>query len=134
MIAFGGVIEDHVEDHLDAGRMQPRHHGLERFDAAVGAVALIGREETDRVVAPIVPQTLFDQMPVVDEGMHRQELDAGDAEPPKMLDQAGRRQAAEQPAPAGRNVLAQHGDALDVRLVDDRVVPGDLRGDGRRPR
>ena len=29
LVAFGGVVVDHVEDHLDAGVVQRRHHLLE---------------------------------------------------------------------------------------------------------
>ena len=78
-----GVVVDHVEDDLDAGRVQRLHHALElalRPGAAVGGVARLGREEAERVVAPVVAQALLDQAVVVDEGVHRQQLDRGDAE------------------------------------------------------
>ena len=32
LIAFGGVVVDHVENHLDAGAVQRLHHGLELAD------------------------------------------------------------------------------------------------------
>ena len=36
VVALGGVVVDHVEDHLDARRVQRPHHGLELGDAAAG--------------------------------------------------------------------------------------------------
>ena len=58
MVALGGVVEDHVEDHLDPGRMQGPHHLLELADlrarSRIGRVAAMRREEGDRVVAPEV--------------------------------------------------------------------------------
>ena len=36
VIAFGGVVVDHVEDDLDAFAMQGLHHGLELGDLAAG--------------------------------------------------------------------------------------------------
>src|SRR3712207_9529442 len=55
--ALAGVVVDHVEDHLDARPVQPLDHRLELVDLARRAarrVARVGREEADRVVAPVV--------------------------------------------------------------------------------
>ena len=56
--ALGGVVVDHVEDHLEPGPVQRLDHRLELVDllAAVPgrAVAVVGREEADGVVAPVV--------------------------------------------------------------------------------
>ena len=86
MVAFGGVVVDHVEDDLDAGVVQARHGRAERVERVVGRVARLGREEAERVVAPIVAQAALDQMPVVDEGVDRQQLDRGHAEPLEVID------------------------------------------------
>jgi hypothetical protein len=50
---------------------------------------VVGGEEADRVVAPVVAQALLDQEVVVDELVHGQQLDRGDAEPLQVLDRAG---------------------------------------------
>ena len=90
MVALGGVVVDDVEDHLDAGAVQRLHHLLElahlAAELAAGAVAHVGREEADRVVAPVVAQPLVEQDLVVDEGVHRHQLDRGDAELAQVLD------------------------------------------------
>ena len=57
MIAFCSVVINDVQDHLDAGRVQSLHHGLEFVDAVGSAVARLRSEETDGVVAPIIAQT-----------------------------------------------------------------------------
>ena len=82
LVAFGGVVVDHVQDDLEPGVVEPRHHLLELAQAVggVGGVARIGREEADGVVAPVIGQSLLEQMAVVDEGVDRQQLDRGDAE------------------------------------------------------
>ena len=59
LVALGGVVVDHVEDDLDAGRVQRAHHRLElahRGHAAASRwrVADVRREEAERVVAPVV--------------------------------------------------------------------------------
>ena len=53
VVAFGRVIVDDVEDHLDAGIMQPIDGRAQRVQRSV---ARIGGEEVQRVVAPVVAQ------------------------------------------------------------------------------
>ncbi len=45
----------------------------------VARIAHLRGEEADGVVAPVVAQALLEQVPVVDEGVHRHQLDRGDA-------------------------------------------------------
>ena len=84
MVAFGGVVVDDVEDHLDAGLVQRLDHLLEVLHLLALAVAVrvlvVRREEADRVVAPVVAQPALDEVGVVDELVHRQQLERGDAE------------------------------------------------------
>jgi hypothetical protein len=51
VIAFGGVVVDDVENHLDAGGVQRLHHRLELADLsnriALAAVLAMRREEAD---------------------------------------------------------------------------------------
>ena len=58
LVAFRGVVVDHVEDHLDARFVQRPHHGLELLHLTAGirarAVLRVGREEADRVVTPVI--------------------------------------------------------------------------------
>jgi hypothetical protein len=54
MVALGGVVVDHVEHHLDAGIVQPRHRGAERIERIVLGVARLRREKGQRVVAPVI--------------------------------------------------------------------------------
>ena len=54
MVAFGGVVVDDVEDDLDAGVVQARHRRAKFLKTAVERITLLGREEAERVVAPIV--------------------------------------------------------------------------------
>ena len=102
-----------------------------------GAVARLGREEADRVVAPVVAQPLLDQVAVVDEGVHRHQLDRGDAEPPQVVDHRRGGEAGIGAAQPRRHVGMAHGEAVHVQLVDHRLVPGHARrpvvapGEGR---
>ena len=60
VVAFGGVVEHHVENHLDARPVQRLDHVAELVDRAERvlprAVRLVRREERDRRVAPVVDQ------------------------------------------------------------------------------
>ena len=127
MIALGGVVIDHVEHHLDAGVVQPRHRGAERVERVVLRIARLRREERQRVVAPVVGKLPLHQHPVVDQPVDRQQFDGGDAEFLEMVDHRRRAQPAIGAAPARRDVVALLRQALDVGLVDDGVFPGDVR-------
>jgi hypothetical protein len=136
LVALGGVVVDHVEDHLQARVVEARHHLLEFLQAArgIGGVAGVGREKTDAVVAPVVGEALLQQVAVVDEGVHRQELDRRDAKRLHVLDDFLHREAGEGAAQLGRNGGMPHGVAAHVRLVDHGAVPRDgLPGALARP-
>ncbi len=134
LVALGGVVVDHVEDHLDARLVQPAHHLLELVDAATGRDVAGGRgEEADGVVAPVVRQALFDQVAIVEEGLDRHQLDRRDPEPDQMVDRARVGQATELAAQPVGQVPMLCGNALDVRLVDHGVGPGAVGAQVRPP-
>jgi len=88
MVALRRVVVDHVEDHLDAGAVEALHHGLELADLAAGpsrGVAHVGREERDRVVAPVVGEAAVGKYALGDGVVHRHQLDRGDAERDEVL-------------------------------------------------
>ena len=129
------MVVDNVENDLDAGVMQRDDGRSEGVERRARRITRLGREEAQRIVAPVVAQAALDQVPVVDEGVDRQQLDSGDAQPLEMID---RRRA--QPSPRnvprqrGRHILAQLRQAFDVGFVDDRVFPRDARACVPRPR
>ena len=49
-------------------------------------IAHLGREEAERVVAPVVAQALVEQVPVIDEGVHGHQFDRGDPEAQQVID------------------------------------------------
>ncbi len=83
LVALGGVVVDHVEDHLEPGGVHGPHHHLELLhgvlEDAVAAVVRRRGEEGQRVVAPVIVQALLDQVAVVEEVVDRQHLDGRDA-------------------------------------------------------
>jgi hypothetical protein len=81
------VVVNDVEDDFDPGRVQRLHHGLELGEPAIAAgVARFGRKVTDGVVAPVVDESFLHQLVVVDEGMHRHQLDRRHAETAQMIE------------------------------------------------
>ena len=64
VIAFPGVVVNDVQDHLDPGRVEIAHHPFELRDLpahrAAARVLRLGREEADRVVAPVIRQAFVD--------------------------------------------------------------------------
>jgi hypothetical protein len=131
MVPFGGVVVDHVEDHLDARAVQRPDHRLElehllTARAEAGVVVVRG-EEADGVVAPVVRQPPFDEHRVVHELVHRHQLDGRDPELPKVVDHHRVRQARVAAADVHRDARMAHRHPFDVRLVDHRLVVGDAQ-------
>ena len=149
MIAFGRVVVNHVQYDLDAAIVQILDHLLELandVDAQmrVAGVAGLGREEPQRVIAPVVAQPPVDQMTIVHKVMHRHQLDGGDAQFLQVLDDRRRCDTGVGAAQLLGHVGMQHGHAAHVRFVDDRLVrlvgrtvlagPIECRIDDRRQR
>ena len=82
LVAFGGVVVDDVEDHLQPGIVKTRHHFLEFAQRLLPLmrVTRIGGKETDGIIAPVVGQPLVEQQAVIDKGVNGKELDRGHAE------------------------------------------------------
>ena len=119
-IAFGGVVEHHVEDDLDAGPVKSLYHVTELVHGAecVGsrAISWVRREEGDRLVTPVVDQPRRASLGV--ERVHRKQFDGGDAEFPEigdLLDQSGERAPGLLTDP-GAGVASE---SADVHLIDD---------------
>src|SRR5687767_1573624 len=125
LVAFGGMVVDHVDDDLEPGVVEARHHLLEFLQRLrrVGGVARVGREETDRVVAPVIRQLALEQKLIVDEGVHRQQLDRGHAERLDVRDDFLDRHSGVGAALVLGDFRMQLGIAAHMRLVDDGAIP-----------
>ena len=127
LAALAGVVEHHVQDDLQACLVQRPDHGLElgHLPAALpgphrGGIALVRREVPEGVVAPVVGQASLEEV-LGYILVHRQQFDRGDAEPGQVLDDRLVRQPGVGAAQRLGHIRMTHGQALDVRLVDDRV-------------
>ena len=141
LVALGRVVVDDVEDDFESGGVQAAHHQLELLHRlarpSVRGVFGVRREKAQRVVAPVIGQPLLDEMAVVEMIMHGHQLDGGDAEVEQVLDGGLRSQAGVGAAQLFGHAGHSLGEALDVQLVDQRLVPGRVRrpivapGEGR---
>ena len=123
VVALGGVVVDHVEDHLDVGFMQGTDHRLELLDltARGGAAGVlgVGGKEADGVVAPVIGQTLVDQRGVVGEMVHGHQLDRCGAQRFQVVDDDRVRDRGVGAAARLGDVGVRLGQSLDMRLVDN---------------
>ena len=137
VVALGGVVVDDVEDDLDARLVQGPDHRLELLHllAALArrGVRVVRGEEADGVVAPVVRQALVEQRGVLHELVDGHELDRRDAQVGQVLDHAGVRERGVRAADVLRDAGVRHGQALDVGLVDHRLVVLAPRRRGRCP-
>jgi hypothetical protein len=122
--AFGGVVEDHVQNDLDLRAMQRVHHGLELAHRVLHGVLVRGGKPGDRIVAPVIRQAASAHELLGQERLTGQQLHRGHPQGLEVGDDRLRREP-EVLAPAlGRHERMQLGIALDVQLVDHRVAPG----------
>ena len=132
VVALGRVVVDHVEDHLDARVVQVADHRLELLHLAARpavrlGVGVVRGEERDGVVAPVVGEALLLQVVVGDELVHGHELDGRDPQPLEVVDHQRVRETGVGAAQRLGDVGVRDREALDVRLVDHRLVVGDAR-------
>ena len=138
VVALGGVVVDDVEDHLDPGAVQRLHHPLELAHLlAVRAgrgVERVRREIADRAVAPVVREA------AVVRGSPRRRCGGSAAARPRSRRASWRyaiagseARPAYVPRRSSRTSRVQLREALDVRLVDDGLVPRASRAAGRPP-
>ena len=66
LVAFGGVVVNHVQDDFEPGVVEPRDHLLELAKTLFRrrGVTRIRCEKADAVIAPIVLQPAFQQVAV----------------------------------------------------------------------
>ena len=88
---------------------------------ALDAYSEHGREEADRVVAPVVGQAAVDQERVVDEVVHRHQLHRRDAQGDEMVDDDRMCDAGVGAAHLRRDPRVLLRQPLHMGLVDDRV-------------
>ncbi len=126
LAALGGVVEHHVEDDLDPGRVQRLDHRLELGHLlAPGTgrgVAVVRGEEADGAVAPVVGQAALPQEPVLGELVHRHQFDGGDAERGQVLDDGRVAHTGVAAADLLRQPRVGPGQPAHMRLVDHRLV------------
>ena len=102
LVAFRGMVVDDVEDHFEPGVMKGAHHVAEAAQALRAEIARHRGEEAERIVAPVVAQTLLQQMIVVGEPVDRHQLDRGHAEALDVADHVLVGQALERASAAPR--------------------------------
>ena len=76
--AFGRVVENDVENHLDACLMKRIDHFAHLENRVATHIGLMRCEETQAVVTPIIHQALLLQEVLADEALYGHQFDRGD--------------------------------------------------------
>ena len=124
-ITLRRVVVHDVEDELEPRRVQRAHRVLQPGFAAGSEIGRVRGEIVERVVAPVVGEAHRGQARLGVEGLQRQELQRGDAEPRNVGGNV--RQGLDRAAQDFGDVGVAHGQALGVGFVDDSVGPGRVR-------
>ena len=123
------MIVDDIEDDLDAGIVKAGDHLLKFGEGEIRHVGVTpGRsKEGDCIVAPVIGETLVEQIAVVDEGVYRQQLHRRKTQTADMIEHA----RLGQPAKGAAQILGYRsielGVAAHVHFVDDGALPPDTR-------
>ena len=138
-IALARMIEDHVENDADARRMQGID-GLSNLRQPTRRQARIGRHETHGIITPGIGEADLRQMPLVDPGGDRHELNCIDTKLRQMRDDGGFSQCGDGAALFRRHIGVKLRKGLDRNFVDElwgvrwqrfRVI-GDVTHNGLR--
>ena len=131
VVALRGVVVDHVDDDLEAGGVQGVHHVAELGDLfaalSMRRIGGVRSEVAHGVVSPVVGEAAAEQHRLGHEVLDGQQFDGRHAQVDQIVDHRLLGHARIGSAQFLGNARVQLREALDVRLVDDRAVPGDPR-------
>ena len=128
--ALGGVVVDHVEEHLDAGAMQCLHHRLELVDllpALTRREARVRGQKPQRVVPPVVGEPPLYETSLRNRMVYREEFDCRDGQRLEMIDHRIRGQTQIGAAQLLRHVGVSRSQSLHVTFVDHGPRPACAR-------
>ena len=128
LVALCSVVVNHVQYHLDTGIVQAPHHGLELRELGATQIAKLWGKEIQRVVSPVVAQSLFDQKMFIQKGMYRHQFHCGDAQRLQVGNHLPMAHAGKGPPLHHRDSFVQDGEPPHMGFVDDGLRPGRRRG------
>ena len=126
LATLAGMVEDHIDDHLDAGRMQRADHVTEFVaNGATGrrcrGIARLRTEISQGVVAPVVNEAACLQVWFIMMLVHRQQAHRRNAESLQVGDRSGLRQTRIAAAQQRRHIRMTLRETLHMQLVEDEV-------------
>ena len=131
LVAFGGVVVDHVENHFNATGVQSCDHHLKLLHRVLGdvhgGIATVGGKKSEGIIAPIIAEPPLEEMPIVEKVVHREELDGRDPQIGQMADGGFRSKPGISAAQRLRYLRMQFGEAFHVHLVDEGLMPWGAR-------
>src|SRR3546814_20314363 len=68
------MVVDHVQDYFYSGALQTADRHAQIVGLAVRKIGRLGREESQRVIAPVVAQAALHQKVILQEGVNRHQL------------------------------------------------------------
>ncbi len=133
LLQLCGMVQHHIQHHLDAGGVQVFYRLLELLQRAAASfarrIARLQRPERIGVVAPIVAQTKLLEARLVGKLRHRLQLQRGNAQPLKIADNSRMPQRRVSAALRFQNFRMSLRQPAHVRLIDDGFAPGHTRRD-----
>ena len=120
-VTLAGVVEDDIEHDLHPGRMQ-RGRCRAQIRVAAGGKIRVDRKQRDGIVTPGIFEAQQFEMPLVDPGLHRHQLDGADAKFCQMRDDAWMGESLQRTALLGRHIGMELGKGVDGEFVDETGI------------
>src|SRR5262249_17034795 len=128
LTSFARMVVDHVEDHFDAGGVQLAYKSFELSHLTAGktacAVGRFRREETDRVVPPVIGQAPLRERVFYIDFVQRKKLNGVYAQLFEMGNLLNKAQIRSRMRDARRRVRRE---ALHVDLIDEELLQRNVR-------
>ena len=117
LVAFRGMVVDHVQNHFQPVLMIELHHFFELVQIVAGQIRLFRRKKAAALVAPVIVagKALF--VPVAEKGVHRQQLHRGDPQIFQIRHHRRRAKAEKGAAVPVGNLRVQFGITANMRFV-----------------
>ena len=133
LVALGRVVVDNIQDHLDPSIVEAGDHLLELADGPRRGDSAARARRTRSNYSPRSSAAPLQQVPVIKEGMDRQQLDRRDADAADVIDNVLVRQSGVSALQLRRHGRVPHRVSADMGLVENRAFPWNARRLGIAP-
>ena len=127
LVAFPGVVVDDIQNDFNPGFMQSLHHVFKLVDHLIRAtcrgITGFRCEKRQCVVAPVIAQSMRNQVAIIDMIMHGHQFHSRDTQFLQMINRRTGCQSGVSSTQRFRYLWIQPGKSFHMHLIDQSLVP-----------